>query len=61
MSNHLLDFPIPDVVTWMKVPLVRRGDHLVAVEDRLVVCDNVERSVARVVALERRVVPGLTN
>jgi len=33
MSNHLLDldFPIPDVVAGMKVPLVRSGDHLVAV------------------------------
>ncbi len=45
----------------MKVPLVRRGDHLVAVEDRVFVRDDVKWSVARVVALERRIVPGLNN
>ena len=60
-TKHLLDFPIPDIVAWMKVPLVRRGDHPVAVEDRVVVRHDVEGSVARVVALERRVVPGLIN
>jgi len=61
MSNHLLDFPIPNVVAGMKVPLVGRGNHLVAVEDRLVVRDNVERSVARVVALKSRVVQCLED
>ena len=61
ITKHLLDFPIPDIVAGMKVPLVRRGDHPVAVEDRVIVRHDVEGCVARMVALESRVVPGLTK